>query len=76
MECRYKLPCGWCDKFDKECKIECENRTLPFECDHDWIENSSYFFSHNKEIWIHIDYHCRRCGERKVEVRESYRGIV
>lgn len=19
MDCKYKLPCGWCDKFDKQC---------------------------------------------------------
>ena len=26
-ECKYRLPCGWCDKRDRECKIATDTTT-------------------------------------------------
>jgi hypothetical protein len=76
-ECKYKLPCNWCDKFNKYCdmtepiKIELPD---PNKCDHDWKLEGSYVDSEPEECkhnWvlykkvIHTageDYH-KRCSK-------------
>ena len=30
MKCKYKLPCEWCDKFNKECETDCNKRFIVF----------------------------------------------
>ena len=31
-ECKYRLPCNWCDKFEKHCNMIDDN-----SCEHDWL---------------------------------------
>ena len=58
-ECKYKLPCGWCDKFDKECtETKCKNNIL--QCDHDWRFECRMNGTVGKEIFT-----CRKCGITK-----------
>lgn len=66
-ECKYKLPCNWCDKFNKYCdmtepiKIELPD---PNKCDHDWkVENIYMFPSNNGEPYYIAKHVCRKCHE-------------
>lgn len=64
-ECKYRLPCNWCDKFNKFCdmtepiKIELPDAN---NCDHDWkAESTSMFPSDNGEPYYVTKYVCRKC---------------
>ena len=67
MNCKYKLPCNWCDKFDKQCtEIDCKHNNT---CDHDWIHHHGYYSWNEKEQLPikEIVFQCRKCGETKIE---------
>lgn len=71
-ECKYKLPCNWCDKFNKYCdmtepiKIEFPD---PEKCDHDWILEEIYVYpSEDFKMYHRGKYICRKC--HTVEVRD------
>lgn len=65
-ECKYRLPCNWCDKFNKLCDMtEPIKIELPYpnKCDHYWV--------YDKRIQATAgitDYsHCVKCGEIRLE---------
>lgn len=69
-ECKYRLPCNWCDKFNKFCdmsepiKIELPNAN---KCDHDWkVEHTYMFPSDNAEPYYVTKYVCRKCYETEL----------
>lgn len=53
IECKYKLPCGWCDRIQEKCIFEavCENKQIKCEQHH--------FVWDTKEL----HHRCVRCGE-------------
>lgn len=71
--CKYRLPCGWCDKYDRRCeyvealiaeaewkntmKHECEH-----ECEHEWYQYIIDFDKERKYI-AHI---CSKCGKATI----------
>ena len=72
--CKYRLPCGWCDKYDRRCEhIEALIAEADWEkehgCEHDWVlwsttENNLKLFSYTN-IYV-----CTKCGKtdiRKIE---------
>jgi hypothetical protein len=68
-ECKYRLPCNWCDKFDKFCDMsESIEIKLPDAntCDHDWMLYKTVIHTGGE------DYHsrCRKCGAMMVESGE------
>ena len=54
-DCKYRLPCGRCNKFDKECDA-------PKECEHSW--DTVKFEMTNNSFLYHFK--CSKCGEVKV----------
>lgn len=67
-ECKYRLPCNWCDKLNKYCDmIEPIKIELPdankYKCDHYWM--------YDKRITntggINDYYHCAKCGAIRLE---------
>lgn len=76
-DCQYRLPCGWCDKYDRQCllieyeasKQKQEKILKPTECEHDWEIEYTYMSipeDKNKEAYYVNKYICRKCHESKV----------
>lgn len=71
-ECKYRLPCNWCDKFNKYCdmtkpiKIELPDQN---KCDHHWKLEGSYVDSESGE-WKH-KYICNKCHEIRMIHKET-----
>ena len=72
IQCKYLLPCGWCDKDNKVCHIKEEeilNSHLE-KCNHSFkvltqgIENKDQGF---RGLTVYI---CEDCGELKYEYKE------
>ena len=70
-ECKYRLPCNWCDKLNKYCditepiKIELPN---PDSCNHDWELECRYtnLSEDNRNYYYRYKYVCRKCYEVKI----------
>lgn len=54
-DCKYRLPCGRCDKFNKDCD-------MPKKCEHEWDAVS--FEMTNNGLLYHFK--CNKCNEIKV----------
>lgn len=71
QDCKYRLPCAWCDKYDRPCQAveyeiarqEREKNLIPIKCDHNWN------FRQTVTTTGGTDYHyrCSKCGALKVE---------
>ena len=67
-DCKYRLPCAWCDKYDRPCeavqyevaKQEQEKNSNATKCDHnwEWISSSSVG---------NVTYRCTKCGTLKFQ---------
>lgn len=68
-ECKYRLPCNWCDRFNKFCDmVDGISMTIDVECEHIWE-----FFKSVVNIDGEYDYHrCRRCGMMKATRKEKF----
>jgi hypothetical protein len=70
-ECKYRLPCDWCDKFNKKCD-EVDYYGLPDAntCKHDWVLETTYIsdLDENGKFIYRGRFVCRKCHE--VEVRD------
>ena len=67
-ECEYRLPCNWCDKFNKFCDmVEPVKFELPDpnKCNHDWEVENYMFSSDNGKPYYVNKYICRKCHESK-----------
>lgn len=75
QECKYRLPCNWCDKYDRMCEavlyeIYKENqeknvgRPEPKEkkCDHQW----SFWETRENTGGTYTYYRCNKCGSMMV----------
>lgn len=67
-ECKYRLPCGRCDKYDEKCDAlkDCATK----ECEHSWVievSKSNYINAKGEEHCI-VNAHCRKCGTNNVRV--------
>lgn len=64
-DCKYRLPCDWCDKFNKKCE-EVDYYELPNsdKCNHTWIYDKSFINTGGRTDY----YHCVKCGTKKVVV--------
>jgi len=71
-KCKYRLPCGWCDRTNKICSIysptDLQNINDVYSniainmCEHQWICNG---------VSTHtMSYECKICGEQKIEAIE------
>lgn len=64
-ECKYRLPCGWCDKYDKFCDLSMEqiNSTVEDKCEHDWKFSESRVHTGGTDVY----YKCSKCGATKMK---------
>ena len=67
--CKYLLPCGVCDKYDKRCdvvetEVELCEAQLKQGCKHDWKVDKVITFPPGKtsNAYRHIRRVCRKCG--------------
>ena len=62
--CKYRLPCGRCDKYDKFCDLSLEQIgcITKNKCEHNWVFNGSMSNSAGE----HIYYKCLKCGATKL----------
>ena len=69
-ECKYRLPCDWCDKFNKKCEeVDYYEFPNPDKCNHDWqLENIYVNYASENELRHRAKYVCRKC--HSVEIRE------
>ena len=57
-ECKYRLPCNWCDRANKYCDMV-EQITIKCEHDeHEWVFYKSTENTGGRQIY----YRCRKCG--------------
>ena len=67
-ECKYRLPCDWCDKFDKKCEeIDYYVLQKPKECNHDWILEEQEIV--NQKV-CYKTYKCSICKKRHIRKDE------
>lgn len=70
--CKYRLSCNWCDKFNKFCDMSkpIEITILdPNKCDHDWRHEDSYINTETGEC--KHKYTCRKCHELRMVYNET-----
>ena len=72
QECKYRLPCNWCDKYDKLCDAvlfeiykqeqeQIQNPKSVKECKHEWYIVGSVTGTKSKyEVFV-----CSECGEQQ-----------
>lgn len=64
-DCEYRLPCNWCDKFNRVCdevEYEIYQQTLePVECDHEWLIFEVTEGTGGRDF----TYRCSKCGATK-----------
>lgn len=59
QDCKYRMPCGWCDRHNRLCDIvSYEMNKKQAQCDHEWVfyksvENTGGKYTH---------YRCCKCG--------------
>ena len=64
-DCKYRLPCNWCDKRDMLCEVvqfELDKINATYECDHAW----EYMVSKETTVGKEITYRCAKCGATKL----------
>ena len=72
--CKYRLPCGRCDKFNTFCDLtfqdivsiekEISTKECEKECEHDWVfqTESTNDYNENGELYYITTKHCVKCG--------------
>lgn len=72
-ECKYKLPCNWCDKFNKCCDmVEPIEIKLPDpnKCEHDWLTEQTYAYIDDNNNIQHVTLCvCRKCMTRERHIK-------
>lgn len=63
-ECKYRLPCDWCDKFNKKCeKVDYYELPNPSACNHDWVFVKQTTNTGGAEV----HYRCKKCHEYMIK---------
>ena len=69
-DCKYRLPCNWCDKYDRMCEavlleLEKEKIKRQEKCEHDWVLWSTIKsgFKNINDTKIYI---CAKCGKKEI----------
>lgn len=69
--CEYAMPCGWCDKLEKQCP----KLTLIQQEEEQYDEQNQDYCNHNFEIISELTYYpsirrnlrCCKCGFEKIQ---------
>lgn len=78
-DCKYRLPCNWCDKYDRRCEAvlleiykqeQDKNVGKPEskECEHDWTLKAFEPTNYTNEIgkrYYNEKYVCTKCGKEE-----------
>lgn len=73
-ECKYRLPCGWCDRKNEKCELlqksivensfkkelVVKSTANQHMCNHEWVLTN---LAENTPFFIH--YYCYKCGATK-----------
>lgn len=83
QECKYRLPCNWCDKCDRMCEAvqyeilkqqQEENIGKPNPCKHDWLLEEQEII---RQKVSYKRYKCNVCGKEQIKREEiQYNGSV
>lgn len=74
--CKYRLPCAWCEKYDREClvvkyeneKQEQEKKLSSIKCDHEWNCYKTVPHTGGTDYY----YRCNKCGALKLKSSNGY----
>lgn len=75
-DCKYRLPCAWCDKYDRQClaveyeisKQEQEKNSKPTECIHDWVvEKAEAVTKEEAGCATYYTQRCSICGKERLK---------
>lgn len=70
QNCKYRLPCAWCDKYDRPCEaVKGEIQKMQKECEHNWVFYQSITTTGGQDV----TYHCSKCGAVKLQ---TYDGVT
>lgn len=66
-ECKYRLPCGRCEKFNKDCDAPKDNdlsNNTKHWCEHEWVYNDAEVadYTENGKRRYHLRRRCIHCG--------------
>ena len=71
LDCKYRLSCNWCDKYDRMCEavlFEIYKKQDEVKCKHDWelkaAEPTDYTDGYGKRYW-NYKYVCEKCGKEE-----------
>lgn len=71
--CKYRLPCGWCDRHNRLCDIvQYEINKKPKECNHNWtieVSKTDYMDEYGNEYCV-VHKHCSECGATDVRMQQ------
>mgnify|MGYP003322350931 CR=1 FL=1 len=64
-KCKYLLPCGRCDKFNRDCDKNIRFPTVQINCEHDleFVESKTFASDFTRQEL----YRCTKCGSEKYE---------
>ena len=73
-DCKYRMPCGWCDRHNRLCDVvqyhlNQEKNDRKEECEHNWKFELKYQYPEEPERWYN-KYFCPKCGTSKVLVED------
>ena len=87
QDCKYRLPCNWCDKYDRMCEAvlleiykqqEEENvgKPKPKECKHEWQLKGFVPTGHTDEVgrmYYNEKYICPKCGKEEYRISTAFK---
>lgn len=77
-DCKYRLPCNWCDKYDRMCETvlleiykqeQKENVGYPeTECKHNWVvEKAEAVTKEEAGCTTYYTHRCSICGKERIK---------
>lgn len=70
QDCKYMLPCGWCDKYNRFCNmVESIKIGVPIsECKHNWItEKAEAVTKEEAGCTTYYTLRCSICGKKRIK---------
>lgn len=80
-DCKYRLPCAWCDKYDRECyavlyeveTTKMQKKIMSQSCEHEWVSCGLTTIKNPTTTKLSLSngqykyYECAKCYEHKLE---------
>ena len=69
--CKYLLPCGWCDKYDRRCNVSLEEFEFfnkEEQCNHNWVtEKAETATKEEAGCVTYYTLRCSICGKKRIK---------